>query len=173
MKITFNTSNWYKHAVWPPQRTQLNDTEIHEIYDLLEHMTKWGPDRFDMDKFFGRSFGNSKYTSEWAVHDRDLMAFLDSECGTTACLAGHYWIVNGAYLPINDTAARLGMGVCVPDDAPHGTTGWFYPQFWPVWACDGRSTYDVILGVMDDLVHGRRLHWYDNNLAADLPEATT
>ena len=147
------------------QRTQLNDTEIYEIYDLWEHMTKWGPDHFDMDMFFGRSNENDDL-SEWSVYDRDLSTFLGSECGTTACLAGHYWIVNGSQLAIDDTAARLGMDVCVPDDAPHGTIGWFFQQYWPEWVSDGRSTYDLILGVMDDLVHGRRLHWYDNNLAA-------
>ena len=147
------------------QRTQLNDTEISEIYDLHQHMTQWGPDHFDMDMFFGRSNENDDL-SEWSVYDRDLSTFLGSECGTTACLAGHYWIVNGSQLAIDDTAARLGMDVCVPDDAPHGTIGWFFQQYWPEWVSDGRSTYDLILGVMDDLVHGRRLHWYDNNLAA-------
>jgi len=148
------------------QRTQLNDTEISEIYDLHQHMTQWGPDHFHMDRFFGRSFGDSDYLSEWAINDRDLSTFLGSDCGTTACIAGHYWIVNGAQLLMTDTAARLGMDVCVPDDALHGVTSWFYPQFWPEWTYTGRTHYDVLLGIMDDLVHGRRLHWWDNNLAA-------
>jgi len=116
-----------------------------------------------------------------------------NSCGTAACLAGHAAILWGDEFGHNTTTAHvarwLGMDIGVE---PWQCKTWFATQGWPDFARIpwlnrqlDLSTLDydpeheleqsfirrgiehhIVLDVMDDLIHGRRLHWYDDDTSA-------
>lgn len=118
-------------------------------------------------------------------------------CGYAACIAGHGTIV-GLGHTTHDIASALGMRrvhTTVHYDGHVETlivtnATWFFAEEWPRWAqqlsdkieerlmdddvADHRriAPHLTVLSVMDDLIHGRRANWFDDNTddvdAADL-----
>lgn len=168
--------------------TPITNEVIANLVTLRDRMIAAGPDHFEMQNFGIYTYHDDyEGDCEMTLSLGDVNPSLTTRCGYAACIAG--W---AAVLEMGDTvetiAAQLGMfrprwnwnPVTEQQDCQLiSTDAWFYVDSWPDWAklrrmnllYDGehnrqQAEHQVVIEVLDDLIHGRRSDWFDDDTTA-------
>lgn len=172
-----------------PGITRLTNDQLAACYEVWQSLLDTGPEHFDMSYWYAiRRVGPPS-----ALNLMDLSEIVHpfSDCGTTACLAGHAVVALQLQIDDNDMPATFTIHKLLGMDVQHegfkdpsgGDINWFFIDSWPKFAADAHdkayrrrisayperghahaqtvAQWTVVTDVLDDLVHGRRLHWYD------------